>query len=99
MSVFRRGEFWWYEFWFAGRRIRESSKSTSKTVALKAEHKRLRELEESFNNVVFAEKSFAGVAELGQRAWPEERGEKGSKPCRERNPQKFKRGMLAISHK
>jgi len=52
MSVFRRGEFWWYEFWFAGRRVRESSKSTSKTVAQKAENKRLRELEEGFNNVV-----------------------------------------------
>ena len=52
MSVFRRGEFWWYEFWFAGRRVRESSKSTKKTIALKAEQKRLRELEEGFNNVV-----------------------------------------------
>jgi len=52
MSVFRRGEFYWYEFWFAGRRVRESSKSTSKTVAQKAEKKRLRELEEGFNNVV-----------------------------------------------
>ena len=52
MSVFRRGEFYWYEFWFAGRRVRESSKSASKTVAQKAEKKRLRELEEGFNNVV-----------------------------------------------
>ena len=52
MSLFRRGDVWWYEFWFAGRRIRESSKSTSKTVAQKAEQKRLRELEEGFNNVV-----------------------------------------------
>ena len=28
MSLFRRGDVWWYEFWFAGQRIRESSKST-----------------------------------------------------------------------
>ncbi len=50
MSLFRRGDIWWYEFWFAGRRIRESSKSPSKTVAQNAEQKRKRELEEGFNN-------------------------------------------------
>ena len=33
MSLFQRGDIWWYEFWFAGRRIRESSKSESKTLA------------------------------------------------------------------
>lgn len=42
----------WYEFWFAGQRIRESSKSTSKTVAKDAEKNRKRELEEGFNNIV-----------------------------------------------
>jgi len=52
MSLFRRGEIWWYDFWFAGRRIRESSKSPSKTVAKNAEQKRKRELEEGFNNFV-----------------------------------------------
>ena len=50
MSLFRRGDVWWYEFWFAGRRIQESSKSPSKTVAKNAEQKRRRELEEGFNN-------------------------------------------------
>jgi len=50
MSLFQRGEIWWYEFWFAGRRIRESSKSPSKTVAKNAEQKRKRKLEEGFNN-------------------------------------------------
>jgi len=50
MSLFQRGNVWWYEFWFAGRRIRESSKSPSKTVAKNAEQKRKRELEEGFNN-------------------------------------------------
>jgi len=50
MSLFRRGDVWWYEFWFAGRRIRESSKSPSKTVAKWAEQKRKRELEAGFNN-------------------------------------------------
>lgn len=51
MSLFQRGEILWYEFWFAGRRIRESSKSESKTVAKSAEKNRRRELEEGFNNV------------------------------------------------
>ena len=50
MAIFRRGDVWWYEFWFAGRRIRESSKSPSKTLAKAAEQKRRRELEEGFNN-------------------------------------------------
>jgi integrase len=50
MSLFRRGDVWWYEFWFAGRRIRESSKSPSKTVAKGAEQKRKRELEAGFNS-------------------------------------------------
>ena len=51
MSLIRRGQVWWYEFWFAGQRIQESSRSASKTVARAAEQKRRRELEEGFNNV------------------------------------------------
>jgi hypothetical protein len=27
MGLFRRSDIWWYEFWFAGHRIQESSKS------------------------------------------------------------------------
>ena len=50
MSLFQRGDIWWYEFWFAGRRIRESRKSESKTLAKTAEKNRRRELEEGFNN-------------------------------------------------
>ena len=51
MSLFRRGDVWWYEFSFAGQRIRESTKSSSKTVAKDAERTRRRELEEGFNNI------------------------------------------------
>ena len=51
MAVFKRGKVWWYEFWFAGRRIQESTKATSKTVAKLAEQKRRRELEEGFNSI------------------------------------------------
>jgi integrase len=42
---------WWYKFYFAGQFIRESSKSTSKTLAKQAEQKRRRELEEGFNGI------------------------------------------------
>ena len=43
MSLLQQGEVWWYEFWFAGRRIRESTKSESKIVAKAAEKSRRRE--------------------------------------------------------
>ena len=51
MSLSKRGSVWWYEFWFAGRRVRESSKTSSKTLAKAAEQKRRRELEAGFNNL------------------------------------------------
>ena len=51
MSLFKRGKVWWYSFVFAGQLIRESSKSTSKTVAREAERERRRELEAGYNNV------------------------------------------------
>ncbi len=51
MSVFKRGKIWWYEFWFAGRRIQESAKTGSKTIAKLAEQKRRREIEEGFNAI------------------------------------------------
>src|ERR1022692_4487399 len=48
MSVFRRGDVYWYEFIFAGKRIRESTKAHSKTVAKEAEKDRRRSLERTF---------------------------------------------------
>ena len=51
MSVHKRGNVWWYKFKFAGQLIRESSKSTSKTLARDAERARRRELEEGFNGI------------------------------------------------
>lgn len=51
MSLFRRGKVWWYEFWFAGRRIQESAKTTSKTLAKLAEQNRRRELEQGYNSI------------------------------------------------
>jgi hypothetical protein len=66
MSLFQRGDIWWYEFWFAGRRIRESSKSPSKTLAKMAEKNRRRELEEGFNN--FADARRERVRTIGEIA-------------------------------
>ena len=51
MSVFQRGRVWWFKFYFAGREIKESSRSRSKTVAKEAEKQRRRELEEGFHNL------------------------------------------------
>ncbi len=42
---------WWYEFVFNGHRVRESSKSTRKTVALEAEKNRRLEMEKGFNGL------------------------------------------------
>lgn len=53
MSIFRypNSQNWWYEFRFAGQRIRESTKSRSRTLAREAEHARRRQLEESYNGI------------------------------------------------
>jgi len=51
VSLFKRGNIWWFKFKFAGREVRESSKSTSKTVAREAERNRRRELEEGYNGI------------------------------------------------
>lgn len=51
MSLYERGDVWWYKFWFNGQLIRESSKSNSKTVAKDAERARRRELEQTYNRI------------------------------------------------
>ena len=54
MAVYRpssNSKIWWYEFIFQGQRIRESSKSRSKTVAKDAEKTRRRELEDGYNGI------------------------------------------------
>lgn len=52
MSIYKRGDVYWYRFNFAGKRYQESTKSTSKTLAKEAEKRRRRELEEGFNGMV-----------------------------------------------
>jgi integrase len=51
VSVYKRGDLWWYKFRFAGQVVRESSKSESKTVARDAERARRRELKEGWNQI------------------------------------------------
>ena len=51
MSLYKRGDVWWYKFRFAGQMIRESSKSESKTIAVDAERSRRRKLKESWNQI------------------------------------------------
>ena len=49
--VYRRGRVWWFEFVFMGQRVRESSKSSSKTIAIAAERARRRQMEDGFNGL------------------------------------------------
>ena len=51
MSLYKRGGKWWYNFFYAGRHVQESAKTTSKTVAKEAEQRRRRELEEGFSGI------------------------------------------------
>ena len=37
MSLYKRGDLWWYKFRFAGQLVRESAKTESKTLAKDAE--------------------------------------------------------------
>ena len=67
MGLFKRGGVWWYEFLFARQRVRESAKTTSKTVAKLAEQKRRRDLEDGFNGVEDRrEERIIAVKELGR---------------------------------
>ena len=45
MGLFKRGNVWWYEFVFRGQRIRETSNSSNKEIAARAERERRRSLE------------------------------------------------------
>ena len=51
MSVYKRGETWWFKFRVGGQLVRESSKSKSKTRAKEAERTRRNDVEDSYNNI------------------------------------------------
>jgi hypothetical protein len=46
VTIYKRGGVYWYEFMFAGRRIRESSGATNQQTARSAESKRRLDLVE-----------------------------------------------------
>ncbi len=50
MATYQRGKYWWYRFRFAGERIDEPTKSTSRTVAKDAERQHRKTLEAGYNN-------------------------------------------------
>lgn len=51
MSLFKRGEIWWFEFKHLGTRYRESAHTTSRDIARRAESKRRKKIEESGNGL------------------------------------------------
>ena len=51
MSVYRRGQTYWYKFLFQRQLIRDSAKTNSKTVTREAERARRRELELAVNRI------------------------------------------------
>src|SRR4051812_25233327 len=51
MSLFKRGDVWWFKFKFAGQTIRETTKSSNKNIAKDAERARRRELEQGYNGL------------------------------------------------
>ena len=48
MSVYKRGEVWWIEFTIAGKRVRESAKTTRRTIADECQRRRKLEFERAF---------------------------------------------------
>jgi len=57
---------WWYEFTFAGRRIRESAKTTRKTIAEQAERNKRLELEKAYAGIP-SEKADARIDRVSDR--------------------------------
>ncbi|MGI8745976.1 MAG: tyrosine-type recombinase/integrase [Bryobacteraceae bacterium] len=51
MAVYKRGNVWWYEFFFNGERVRESAKTSRKTLVLQAEKDHRLRLEKTLSGV------------------------------------------------
>jgi len=73
LMLYRRGKkgTWYYSFEFGGKRIHESSKSTSKTVAREAERSRRRQLELTYNQIT--KRTLPPSFERAAGDWSEER--------------------------
>lgn len=60
---------WWFEFHFAGQKIRESAKTRSKTIARRAEQKRRSQLEEGYHGL--KKRVPPGLFSVAAEAWLE----------------------------
>ncbi len=72
MSLYRRGNVWWYKFRFYGQLIRDSAKTNSKTLARDAERARRRELETAVNRIPRRERM--PLFKVGAREWLQTKG-------------------------
>jgi hypothetical protein len=66
VGVYKRGDTWLYEFVFVGKRVRESAKTSRKTIAIEGERQRRRELERSLAGlpVVKRDNRISSVADV-----------------------------------
>ena len=67
MSLYKRGNVWWYKFHFCGQLIRDSAKTRSKTLAREAEQARRRELAMAVNRIPKRERM--PLFSLAAREW------------------------------
>jgi integrase len=87
-----RSTVWWYEFNFAGRRVRESSKSTRKTIATIAEENRRKELEKAYAGQGASEppaqrlRTVKSALAAYQKTYPINHREKSVAVVKERSP-------------
>jgi len=98
MSLYKRGDVWWYKFWFNGQLIRESSKSDSKTVAKDGEHARRRELEQAYNHIPKRQRMplFSHAAELwlASKAGLAQRSRERYEQCVEHLKAEYGKGLV-----
>jgi len=83
---------WWYEFNFAGRRVRESTKSTRKTIATLAEENRRKELQRAYAGQGASEaptqrvRTVKSALAAYQKTYPVNHREKSVAVVKERSP-------------
>jgi integrase len=98
VSLYKRGDVWWYKFWFNGQLIRESSKSDSKTVAKDAERARRRELEQAYNRIPKRERmplfSHAADLWLASKAGLAEKSRERYEQCVTHLKEEFGKGLV-----
>ena len=72
MSVFKRGQTYWFKFLFQGQLIRETARTNSKTIAREAERARRRDLELGFNRI--AKRERVPLFALATKEWLASKG-------------------------